>query len=140
MYIKARRNGMSGFVGQRAPRFPYGLSGFASRPKPKWPYGLGCACSEKKLGDIYDDSDAAQYLVNPTANSSGALPIGTASSGVINPFSGQSQVYQPAGGTYPNTMTAPPALAASSLSSLSSLLPYLLLGIGGIAFISAVKK
>lgn len=171
-----RLRGLRGFVGQRAPRYPYGLGGlrgFVGQRPPKYPYGLGCdSCTGKRLGqddngDQYTDLMPSYGPPEPPVGASGSgpasgpgydfepltgplqtytaagwsslTPAAPAASPVYDVISGQPVNYSTASyaGAGLPTVTSPAAIAPSSTAAY---LPYILIGLGGIALIAVAKR
>lgn len=119
--------GLRGFVGQQAPRFPYGLGrlrGFVGQRAPRFPYGLGCdGCSGKRLGqddltdsgsgnliNLTDQSLTLPAVYGPPPPPAGSLVTTGPASGPgydFEPLTGPLQTYGPGGWSTPATVPSP---------------------------------
>jgi hypothetical protein len=148
MYRSANLGRLRGFVGQRRPKFPY---------------GLGCSSCRKGLGqdDVVDepswqgggsygiDANTGLSLTagpqSPTYTVLGPVSNATLNSEVYGtgPIAGGSNVAQvPSGSALSFSLPSvnSPTVVTAAPSTLSSYLPLILLGLGGVVVIAAVKK
>lgn len=132
--------------------------------------GMGCANCKRMLGDTYDPVTGTYVPSLPGQDNPVSLPLAPSQAAFnANPYAysgivaggaaGDSPANQAAawgynpssvptisssGGISPALLMLPsvgaPTVAAAPVSSLSSYLPYIALGLGGLVLISAVKR